>query len=90
MKLCEFCILQESDGRCANGRSIPKKMRCVDFTPTIERFCSSPKDYSGQDQLRQMALFFGLSGKELKRVLALGEAVSANRGSDEIARGSQP
>ncbi len=90
MTLCEFCILQVSDGRCANGRAIPKKMRCVDFTPTIERFCASPTDYSGQDQLRQMALFFGLSGKELKRVLALGEAVSASRRSDVLSRESQP
>lgn len=78
MTLCEFCVLQESDGRCANGRTIPKKMRCVDFTPAIDRFCS-PTEYAGPDQLRQMALFFGLAGKELKRVLALGDALHASR-----------
>jgi hypothetical protein len=49
-------------------------MRCVDFTPGIERFCSTPEDYVGQEQLKQMALFFGLAGKELKRVLEMSEA----------------
>jgi hypothetical protein len=49
-------------------------MRCVDFTPGIERFCSTPADYVGQEQLKQMALFFGLAGKELKRVLEMSEA----------------
>lgn len=89
MTLCEFCILQEGVGRCANGRPIPKKMRCADFTPAIEKFCASPKDYSGQNQLRQMALFFGLAGKELKRVLALGEAIPASNGRDDLTSDAQ-
>jgi hypothetical protein len=78
MTLCEFCILEERSGVCSNGRTIPKKMRCVDFTPSIERFCSSPQDFAGQGQLRQMATFFGLAGKELKRVLALAPEKQAN------------
>jgi hypothetical protein len=53
-------------------------MRCVDFTPSIERFCSSPQDFAGQSQLRQMATFFGLSGKELKRVIALAPEKQAS------------
>ncbi len=77
MTLCEFCVLQQSDGRCASGRTIPKKMKCVDFTPGIERFCSTPADYVGREQLKQIALFFGLAGKELKLVLALGDAQKA-------------
>jgi hypothetical protein len=48
-------------------------MRCIDFTPGIERFCSAPDDYTGPEQLKQMASFFGLTGKELKRVLAMSE-----------------
>jgi hypothetical protein len=48
-------------------------MRCVDFTPGIERFCSTPADYTGREQLKQMASFFGITGKELKRVLAMSE-----------------
>lgn len=74
MILCELCVLQQADGRCAYGRPTPKKMRCVDFAPGVERFCSIPADYTGREQLKQMALFFGLAGKELKRVLALSEA----------------
>jgi hypothetical protein len=73
MTLCEFCILQESDSRCSKGHKTPKKMKCVDFTPGIERFCSKPADYAGREQLKQMALFFGLAGKELKRVLSMSE-----------------
>ncbi len=74
MTLCEFCILQQSDGRCSDGLSIPKKMRCVSFTPGIEKFCATPADYAGQEQLKQMAQFFGLAGKELNRVLSLTDA----------------
>ena len=72
MKLCEFCIHQNADGSCAAGHRLPQKMRCVDFTPGIERFCATPADYTGRAQLKQMAVFFGLAGKELQRVLALG------------------
>lgn len=74
MTLCEFCIHQESNNRCAHDLSIPKKMRCVDFAPGIEKFCATPADYSGYEQLKQMAIFFGLAGKELKRVLSLTDA----------------
>lgn len=73
MTLCEFCILQQTDGRCSAGRATPKKMKCIDFTPGIERFCATPADYTGRAQLRQMAVFFGLAGKELQRVLTLSE-----------------
>jgi hypothetical protein len=73
MTLCEFCVLQQTDGRCSRGRSTPTKMKCVEFTPGIERFCSTPSDYSGREQLKQMASHFGLAGKELERVLALSE-----------------
>jgi hypothetical protein len=71
--LCEFCVHQSVAALCAVGRSVPKKMRCEEFTPSIERFCATPEDYRDQQQLREMALYFGIAGKELKRVLALGE-----------------
>ena len=83
MTLCEFCILEENIGLCANRRPIPKKMRCVDFTPSIERFCASPGDFTGEGQLRQMATYFGLAGKELKRVLALASRKPASYGNQE-------
>ncbi|MGE0882214.1 MAG: hypothetical protein AB7P14_01600 [Blastocatellales bacterium] len=74
MTLCEFCMLQQPDGSCSNGHKKPLKMRCMDFAPGISRFCKTPSDFEGQDQLKQMALFFGIAGKELKRVLAMGES----------------
>ena len=72
MKLCEFCIHQNAGGNYAACHPPPQKTRCVDFTPSIERFCATPADYMGRAQLKQMAVFFGLAGKELQRVLALG------------------
>ncbi len=71
MKLCELCIHQQAIGICAMSRPIPLKMRCTDFTPGMERFFAAPADYTGLEQLKQMAVFFGLSGKELRRVLTL-------------------
>jgi hypothetical protein len=73
MILCELCTLQQADQRCSKGLNMPKKMKCPDFNPGIERFCAVPEDYKGPDQLHQMASFFGLQGKELKRVHALKE-----------------
>jgi len=76
MKLCEFCLLQQKADECSVGYAIPKKMRCSGFTPGIERFCATPADYKGRDQLKQMAVFFGMAGKELKRVIALSDTSS--------------
>ncbi len=78
MKLCEFCVLQQSDGLCSKGHKPPLKMRCVDFAPGIERFCATPADYSGHEQIKQMALYFGFAGKELKRVMAMSEAARSS------------
>lgn len=71
MILCELCKLQSPDNNCSRGNPLPKKMRCTDFAPGIERFCASPADYAGKKQIYQMALFFGLKGQELKRVQAM-------------------
>lgn len=76
MTLCELCVLQQSDGRCSNGHKTPPKMRCVDFAPGIERFCATPADYVRQEQIKQMAVYFGITGRELKRVLAMSEAAN--------------
>jgi hypothetical protein len=84
MTLCEFCVLQQADGRCSYGRTTPKKMRCVDFTPGIERFCSTPADFTGREQLKQMASFFGIAGRELEKVLAMGDIQGRSRPSTGI------
>jgi hypothetical protein len=71
MRMAE-CGWQNADGSCATGHRPPQKMRCIDFTPSIERFCATPADYTGLAQFKQMALFFGFAGKELQRALELG------------------
>jgi len=77
MTLCELCVLQQEDGRCSNGHKTPPKMRCVDFSPGIERFCATPADHVRHEQIKQMALYFGITGRELKRVVAMSEAAGS-------------
>jgi hypothetical protein len=43
-------------------------MSCREFDPSMERFCSDPKDFVSPAQIAQMATFFGLRGGELKKV----------------------
>jgi hypothetical protein len=43
-------------------------MSCQDFRPTMERFCSDPKDFVNEKQIVEMATFFGMKGTELKKV----------------------
>ena len=43
-------------------------MGCREFDPSMEGFCSDPKDFVGPAQLVQMATFFGIKGRELKKV----------------------
>jgi hypothetical protein len=76
MTLCELCVLQQTDGHCSKGHKTPPKMRCVDFSPEIEQFCATRADRVKMEQIKQMAMFFGLAGKELKRVMAMSEAAN--------------
>lgn len=68
MHLCELCTLQALDKNCSWGNTLPKKMKCPDFKPGVERFCATPEEYTGKTQVYEMAVFFGLKGRELKRV----------------------
>jgi hypothetical protein len=43
-------------------------MTCREFSPTLEKFCSDPKDFASPRQLVEMATFFGIKGPELKKV----------------------
>jgi hypothetical protein len=43
-------------------------MACREFEPALEKFCSDPKDFVGPAQIVQMATFFGMKGRELKKV----------------------
>ena len=68
MNVCDFCTQYREDGSCRLGRNIPKKMSCREFEPSLERFCSDPKDFVGPAQIIQMATFFGMKGSELRKV----------------------
>jgi hypothetical protein len=54
-------------------------MSCPGFGPTMEKFCSDPKDFVDERQIVEMATFFGMKGTELKKVKMM-----ASR--EEIAR----
>jgi hypothetical protein len=43
-------------------------MGCREFVPSLEKFCSEPKDFVSNAQIVQMATFFGMKGSELKKV----------------------
>jgi hypothetical protein len=49
-------------------------MKCGDFYPSLDRFCSNPKDFVNGAQLIQMAMFFGVRGPELKKIKLMAEA----------------
>lgn len=68
MIVCDFCKQYEQDGRCRLGLKIPKAMACHEFDPSIERFCSDPKDFVSPAQIIEMSTFFGIKGRELKKV----------------------
>lgn len=68
MIVCDFCIQYRQDSKCGLGLNIPKAMGCREFDPAMERFCSNPNDFVSPSQIVQMATFFGLKGKELKKV----------------------
>jgi hypothetical protein len=78
MIVCDFCSSYQQDGKCGLGLNIPKGMGCHEFSPGIERFCAEPKDFVSPNQIIQMATFFGMKGRELKKVkLMAAQAESA-------------
>ena len=81
MLLCELCLLSRPEGQCALGLKPPKAMRCRGFDPSVEGFCADPKDFTGAAQIKEMAVYFGLCGVELKKVITM-----ASREEDWRAR----
>ena len=73
MTICEFCLNYSREGTCRIGLNIPKTMRCREFAPGIETFCSDPADFAGSNQIVEMAKFFGLEKNELKKVKIIAE-----------------
>ena len=43
-------------------------MTCREFGPTLEKFCSDPKDFVDPKQIVQMATYFGIKGPEMRKV----------------------
>ena len=72
MTICEFCS-HHANGSCRLGLTMPKTMRCREFAPSIEKFCSDPADFVSPNQIVEMAKFFGIDKAELKRVKAIAE-----------------
>ena len=89
MTICEFC-LQFQGGACALGLNLPKGMRCREFDPGIEKFCSDPNDFVSPGQIIEMANFFGIKGPELKKVklIAAHEETSRKIPVRQIASGA--
>ena len=54
-------------------------MGCRDFDPSLERFCSEPKDFVSHAQIVQMATFFGMKGRELKKVNLMASREESTR-----------
>jgi hypothetical protein len=79
MIICDFCVQHSNDGLCRLGLKIPKSMKCREFAPGMEKFCSDPADFVSPNQIVEMARFFGLNKTELKKVRVIAE----QRGVDE-------
>ena len=86
MIICEFC-LQQVGGQCKFGLRIPKSMSCREFDPGVERFCSNPSDFTNAGQLVQMASFFGIKGREMKKVRAMATLVETRQPPPPIVLG---
>jgi len=77
MIICEFCVQLRDGDKCGFGLKIPKNMSCREFEPGIERFCSNPGDFASTGQILQMARFFGIKGREMKKVQAVATLAGA-------------
>jgi len=87
MTICEFCA-QFRNAKCYLGLNIPKSMSCAAFDPAMERFCSDRSDFVSAGQIIHMANFFGIKGREMKKVevMAKQEETRLKTGSDQLAR----
>jgi len=88
MIVCEFCLHYSQAGTCRLALTIPKGMSCREFNPGIEKFCADPADFVSQQQIVQMATFFGFQRTELKRIrvmAAQAESARKQKSFDESA-----
>jgi hypothetical protein len=87
MTICEFCGLFTSESTCKLGLRLPKKMSCREFDPIFEKFCSNPTDFVDAAQIKEMSIYFGLKGPELKKidVMVVREKAARELAVKEIA-----
>ena len=81
MIACDFCRHSRQGGECHLGLKPPKKMGCREFDPSLEMFCSEPKDFVSHAQIVEMATFFGMKGSELKKVNLMASREESARSS---------
>jgi hypothetical protein len=72
MIVCEFCQHYQK-AACGLGLNLPKAMSCREFGPSMEQFCSNPKDFVDPGQIIQMARFFGFQRTELKKITLMAD-----------------
>ena len=82
--ICDFCMHYQQDGKCGLGLKIPGAMGCHDFDPSMERFCSNPNDFVSPGQIVQMATFFGIKGRELKKVRLMAAREESTRSEVQV------
>lgn len=54
-------------------------MSCREFGPTLEKFCSDPKDFVDPKQIIAMATYFGIKGVELRKVKLMATREEGSR-----------
>jgi len=82
MTVCEFCDHYRR-GECSLGLKLPKKMACHEFLPSMEQFCSDPKDFVSTNQIVEMAKFFGFNKMELKKIMLMAATEESARAERE-------
>lgn len=83
MIVCEFCQHFQR-GECRLGLNLPKTMSCREFGPSMQQFCSDPKDFVDPAQIMQMARFFGFHRTELKKIQLMASEEESVRAQKRI------
>ena len=85
MIVCEFCLHQTQGGECRLGLDAPKGLSCREFAPGLEKFCAEPKDFVNQNQIVQMATFFGFRRVELKKIKLMAAREDNRAAAESLA-----
>lgn len=83
MIVCEFCR-HFQQGECRLGLNTPKTMSCREFGPSMEQFCSDPKDFVDSGQIVQMARFFGFQRTEMKKIKLMADEEEGQRSRERF------